>query len=319
MRARSSRPVLAGARACRFGLALAVGIGLTHVPADRAAAQLDPAEVTIEPFPVAPGLTMLVGRGGNLAVSTGRDGTLIVDDQFAPLHPKIAAAVAELAPGTVQRVLNTHWHGDHTGGNAAFAAGGATIFAHDAVRARLASGQDNPALGRQIPPAPAAALPTVTFDRNLTLHWNDETIRLEHVPSAHTDGDAIVWFTNANAVHLGDLYFNGSYPFVDVWSGGSSAGVLAALESVLARIDDQTKVIPGHGPLSNRAELVRAHAFLAEIRAGVAERVAAGATLAEILDAKLLASWDATLGGGFLDATRFLSILYADLSGTAVR
>jgi glyoxylase-like metal-dependent hydrolase (beta-lactamase superfamily II) len=235
-------------------------------------------DVRIETVPVAPGVAMLVGRGGNIGVSTGADGVFLIDDQFAPLTPKILAAVAKLSEAPVRFLLNTHWHGDHTGGNENVAGQGAVLVAHDHVRERMSREQVMKALDRTVPASPPAALPVVTFGADLTLHWNGDAIHAIHVPNAHTDGDAIVHFTRANVLHMGDTYFAGRFPFIDVDSGGSIDGVIAAVDRGLALADAATKIIPGHGALSNRAELAAYRAMLATVR----ERVQAAITLLSI-------------------------------------
>ena len=279
-----------------------------------AGAQEDFASVEIRTVPVADGIHMLVGRGGNVAVSTGEDGPLLVDDQYAPLTPKILAAVRALQDAPVRFVVNTHWHGDHTGGNENLGEEGALVVAHHAVRRRLAEGLDSRLLGREIPPAPEAALPVLTFGEDLDLHWNGGTLELRHVASAHTDGDAVVWFPEADVVHAGDVYFNGFYPFIDVESGGSVDGMLEAVDSILARAGDGTRIIPGHGPLSNRAELRVYRSMLATARERVAEAVAAGKDADATVAARPTADLDAKWGGGFLSPEQFVRILHADLS-----
>lgn len=271
-------------------------------------------EVQISVQKVADGLHMLVGRGGNIAISTGADGPLIVDDQFAPLAPKIEAAVREIQDAPLRFVLNTHWHGDHTGGNEIFGGKGALIAAHHNVRARLSAKQFSSVFERETPAAPDAALPVLTFEDGMTLHWNGEEIEVQHAARAHTDGDSIVWFRRANAVHLGDLYFNGLWPFIDVDSGGSLDGAIAALGEALTRLNRRSKVIPGHGPLSNRRELRAYHKMLMELRARVKSAIAEGADAEALSRSGVADDLEERWGGGFLDTATFLRILHADLS-----
>lgn len=296
-------------RCLRASLVLALALS-----AGSAAAQQDAEEVEIRTVPVADGIHVLMGRGGNIGVSTGEDGPLLIDDQYAPLTPKIRAAVRALQDEPVRFVVNTHWHADHTGGNENFGRAGAVIVAHHNVRRRLAEGMDHELLDRTIPPAPEEALPVVTFGEDLDLHWNGDTLEVRHVEPAHTDGDAVVWFRDADVVHMGDTYFNGFYPFVDVQSGGSIDGMIAAVDGVLARATDRTRIIPGHGPLSNRAELRVYRRMLATVRERIAEAVEAGldadATVAEAPTADLDAKW----GGGFMAPESFVRIVHHDLS-----
>ncbi len=210
-----------------------------------ALAQDDPfANVTIQTVPVAGNISMLIGQGGNIGVSAGEDGVLIIDDQFAPLADRIRAALEALGSDTPKFVLNTHFHGDHVGGNVEFGAGG-VIVAHENVRLRMIDGE-----------SPPVALPVVTFNDNVTIHFNGEDITLIHMPTGHTDTDSVVLFEDANVIHMGDHFFNGGFPFVDIASGGSVQGYLSNLEKVLSWIDDDTRVIPGHGPLANKADLL---------------------------------------------------------------
>jgi glyoxylase-like metal-dependent hydrolase (beta-lactamase superfamily II) len=213
----------------------------------------DLAEVPIRAFEVAGKVSMLQGAGGNIAASVGADGVLIVDDQFAVLAPKILAKIAEIGPGKLRLVLNTHWHGDHVGGNAVFGKD-ATIVAQENVRRRMQA------------TAPPQALPMLTFDRDVTLHFNGEEIRVVHLAAGHTDGDSVVWFTDSNVVHTGDLFFAGHFPFVDLESGGTVDGFIAGVDAILARLPEGAKIIPGHGPLSARKDLEAYRTMLADSR-----------------------------------------------------
>jgi cyclase len=293
----------------RRGLAGILALGLLA-----AAAGAQDAEVQIHTVDVAPGVHMLTGEGGNIGVSTGPDGVIVIDDQFAPLSAKIRAAVAAISKAPLRFVINTHWHGDHTGGNENFAGFGAVIVAHDNVRKRMSTEQFVAAFDRTVPPSPAAALPVVTFGQDVTFHWNGDTIHAIHVPHAHTDGDAIVHFEKANAVHAGDVYFAGRYPFIDLSSGGSLDGMIAGVDLVLALSDEKTRIIPGHGELSNRAELTRYRAVLVAARERVGAAIAQGKTLEDVLADRPLAEFDDTWGSGFVDGESFLKTVYASLA-----
>jgi glyoxylase-like metal-dependent hydrolase (beta-lactamase superfamily II) len=293
---------------CAFVLPLV----LTLLPA--AAGAQGMSDVTIETIPLGSGVAMLTGAGGNLAVSAGRDGAFLVDTQFAPLTGKIQAAVSQLSKIPVRLVVDTHWHRDHVGGNENFAKAGAVLIAHENVRRRMASGGTIAALQAEIPPASAAALPQVTFSDSLDLHWNDEEIRVVHVPSAHTDGDAVVWFVKADVMHVGDIYFNGLYPFVDLSSGGSVSGLIAAADRVLALAGENTKIIPGHGPLSNPREFRAYRDLVATVYGRVRELVAQGKSKDEVLAARPSAEYDALWGNDFMSPTEFVGILYDDAS-----
>ena len=202
------------------------------------------ANVTIETVPVTGNISMLIGSGGNIGVSTGSDGLLIIDDQYAPLAAKIRAALSQLGSDTPKFLLNTHFHGDHTGGNADFGTA-SIIIAHENVRGRLVAGD-----------SPGSALPVITFDDDVTVHFNGENITLIHMPRGHTDTDSVVMFEDSNVIHMGDHFFNGGFPFVDLASGGTVQGYISNLEKALSWIDDDTSVIPGHGPLGTKADLL---------------------------------------------------------------
>ncbi len=275
--------------------------------------------VPIQTAQVGPGLHVLFGQGGNVAVSTGPDGPVLIDDQYDYMVPGIEAAVAALQPGPVRFVINTHYHGDHTGGNDLLAAQGALVVAHENVRARMANPRVVEALGVNDPARAGVSLPVVTFEDGVVLHWNGHEIQVEHVAPAHTDGDSHVWFPHAGAVHMGDTFFNGIYPFIDVFSGGSIAGMIAAADAVLTRAADDVKIIPGHGPLANKADLRATRAMLVTVRDRVAAAQAAGEEQAAFIARKPLADLDPKWGGGFLKAEQLLGLVWADLSSAVTR
>ncbi|MGI9331248.1 MAG: MBL fold metallo-hydrolase [Gammaproteobacteria bacterium] len=278
------------------------------------AQQQDFSQVTIGTESVADGLYMLTGSGGNIGVSTGPDGVILIDDQFADLVDKIRGAVGEISPQPIRLVLNTHWHFDHTGGNELLGRGGALIIAHENVRKRMSTEQFIEFFQQTIPPAPSVALPVVTFTRDVTLHLNGQTIEIQHVPPAHTDGDAVVWFKEANAVHLGDTYFNGFYPFIDFATGGSMDGMIGAANAALARVDEDTKIIPGHGPLSNRSELRDFRDMLRTVSDRIEADLRAGRSMDEVVAGKPTANFDAEWGDGFIQPDDWVRLLYKGMS-----
>jgi glyoxylase-like metal-dependent hydrolase (beta-lactamase superfamily II) len=295
----------------RTAIVIALAAGVAGGGAAVVHAQRDWNAVKIEATSLGGGIHMLKGAGGNLGVCVGPDGVFVIDDQYAPLTDKIRAAIAALSDKPIRFVVNTHWHGDHTGGNENMAKAGATIVAHDNVRRRLATDQIRAAQKDTVRASPAAALPVVTFSDTVTMHVNGETLVVAHVPHAHTDGDAIVWFRKADVVHMGDVFFNGNYPFIDVGSGGSIDGVVAAVEGVLAQIGRETRIIPGHGPVADRAALTKYHAMLTGARDRVRAAAAGGKPLGEVQAAKPTAEWDAAWGNGFIKPDRFVESILA--------
>lgn len=238
----------------------------------------DAVQIRVERL--APGVAVLFGRGGNIGLSWGADGNVIIDDQYAPLTDRILAAIRTLDPDPIRFVINTHWHGDHTGGNENVGRTGAVIVAQDNVRRRMS--MEQMVRGERVAPSPAGALPVVTFSEGVTFHLNGDDIRVTHVEHAHTDGDALVYWTRANVLHMGDTFFNGLLPFIDLDSGGSIDGAIAAAETGLALANEATVVIPGHGPIARRADLARYRDMLVNLRTRVGQGIAAGRTLDQI-------------------------------------
>lgn len=271
-------------------------------------AQQDFSKVEVKAENLAPGVSVLFGAGGNIGVSHGEDGTVLIDDQFAPLTPKIQAAVAALGASPVKFLINTHWHGDHSGGNENFGKAGAVIMAHDNVRVRMAADQKTP-FG-EVKASPKSALPVITYAEGLKLHLNGEEVRVISVPPAHTDGDSVVHWTKSNVIHMGDLFFHKmSYPFVDRSSGGDVRGVIAAADKVLAMANDQTKIIPGHGAVASKADLQAYRDMLVAIVGKVEAAVKAGKSLEEVKAMKPADGFGVN-PSGFITADRFIEMVY---------
>ncbi len=270
-------------------------------------------KVEIKAIPVTEGIYMLMGEGGNIGLSVGEDGTFVIDDQYAPLSEKIIAAIKGVAGQVPKFLVNTHWHGDHAGGNENFGNAGSILVAQDNVRKSLKVEKTIELFHMHKPPSPKAALPVITFDQQMSLHLNGNDIRLTHVPNAHTDGDAIVQFTEANVIHTGDTFFNGFYPFIDTESEGSIAGMIAACDVVLALADDKTRIMPGHGPLANRADLLKFKEMLITTERNIAALVEAGKSVEEVIAAKPTAELDAEWADGFLSADVWVKIVYTGM------
>jgi glyoxylase-like metal-dependent hydrolase (beta-lactamase superfamily II) len=279
------------------------------VPIERA--PIPPTDVKIETVNIAPGIYMLVGRGGNIGLTVGVDGAAIIDDQFADMVPKIRSAVALLSDKPVKFVINTHLHGDHTGGNDAFGAAGAVIVAHENVRKRLGTAQVNPSNNVNIPARAREALPVVTFADSATLHFNDEDLEFTHLPNAHTETDIVIRFRKANVLHMGDC-FTGGFPFIDANTGGTLDGLILAHEKVLATVDDNTKIIRGHGPMGNKAELQAYHDMLVVVRDRVAKLVKSGKTQEQVLEARPTKEFEEKYGGGNFNAAQWIGRAYVD-------
>jgi cyclase len=292
-------------------LALARLAPLHHAPAQRQ----DFSAVEIKTEKVTANIAVFFGAGGNIAVSHGPDGTVLIDDQFAPLTQKIEAAVKELGATPVKFLINTHFHGDHTGGNENFGRAGAIIVAHDNVRERLS--KESKRGERVTPPSPPAALPVITYADGLQLHLNGESVRTLHVPHAHTDGDSIVIWKQSNVVHMGDTFFHQvTLPFIDVDSGGNALGLLEAVDKVLGLIDDKTVVIPGHGPVAKKSDLLSYRAMLAEVISAVEKERGAGRTLEQVLALKLAAKYD-TRPDAFIKGDAFVTAIWKSLEARA--
>ena len=278
------------------------------------AQQQDFSAVQIETQQLGNGLFMLIGSGGNIALSTGPDGAVLVDTQYAPLNAKILAAVRAAGGGDVKYVINTHWHGDHTGGNEPLGKAGAVIIAHNNVLTRLSSDQVMGApFNSTTPAAPAAARPVITFPTRTTFHLNGNVVNVVHVENAHTDGDSIVHFTNANVIHTGDTYMKDVYPFIDVGSKGSIDGFIAAADAVLSRADANTKIIPGHGALANRADMQRFHDMLVAARGKIQALIDQGMTEDQVVAARPTAEFDDPWGKGFMNPEQFTRFSYQSL------
>jgi glyoxylase-like metal-dependent hydrolase (beta-lactamase superfamily II) len=273
-----------------------ISLGLTSV----SQAEDRFANVEVKAQQVAGSIYMLVGSGGNIGVSAGSDGLLMIDDQYAPLAQKIAKTLSELSDKSPNYIINTHYHGDHTGSNAFFKENkGTTIFAHENVRLRLASGKD----------VNSASLPVVTYQDGIKFHLNSETIHVFHLAEGHTDGDSVVWFEQSDVMHTGDLFFNGMFPYIDLGAGGSVKGYIQSVDTLLDKINSNTKVIPGHGALGNKADLQKFVGMIKETYAFVQAKKVAGMSEEQVLKDGLESKWD-NWAWAFINEERWIKTLY---------
>lgn len=277
-----------------------------------AAQSMEDVEIGVES--IDDGVHILTGRGGNIGLVVTEDGAFLVDDQYAPLTDRIVAAVKSVTDQPVKFVLNTHWHGDHTGGNENLAERGTLVVAHENVRERMSSEQVSEFFGRTTPASPDGALPVVTFNDEVSFHLGGHTINAFHVPHAHTDGDSVVHLPEANVIHAGDVVFYGLYPFVDVDSGGSLEGMIVAVERIAELADENTTIIPGHGPLIDRAQLLEYHEMLSTVRERLESAIEDGKSLEAIQEAGLTAEYDEQWGDGFIPPDRWIELLHRGLT-----
>ena len=265
--------------------------------------------------PLSSTVTMIKGKGGNIAVSSGQDGVFIIDDQLKPLTDQLLASIAEVSEQPIRFVINTHYHGDHVGGNETLGGAGSVIIAHDNVRQRMTSEQFSNFMNSTTPAWPQDSLPVVTFNDQVTLHLNGEAVTVTHVPRGHTDGDSIVHFPDSNVLHMGDIYFNGLYPYIDLDGGGSIQGMIAAVELGIGMADAETRIIPGHGPLSDLNGLQEYLAFLTKARDNVQALIDQGMSLQQAIEAKPTTEWDETLGNVWIKPEQLVIFIYNSLTG----
>ena len=264
----------------------------------------------VEVIKLAEGIHMLMGVGGNIAVSNGADGVFIVDDDMPPIAAKIEAAVRSIQDEPVRMVFNTHWHFDHAGGNKHFGEQGALIVAHDNVRERMSTKQFSALFNNETKPSPNVALPVVTFDHSISFHLNDSTIRALHIPMGHTDGDAVLFFEEANIVHMGDLFFNRMYPVIDISAGGSARGMIAAIDTVLPMLNADTVIIPGHGPVGNVKGLKEFQEMLSIVTNRIQLLVDEGKSLEEVNALSPTINYDGVWAWNFMPPERFTQLIY---------
>ena len=281
-------------------------ITLTFIPAF---AFSDDGE--IKAVKVTDQIYMIAGQGGNIGLFIGEDGTFLIDDQFAPLTEKILEAIKSVGGQHPRFLINTHYHGDHTGGNEKIGQGGTLIVSHDNVRERLISGAYIGAFKMKLPPVSNVGLPVVTFSKNIKFHINGDTVMVKHVPHAHTDGDSFIYFQDANVIHAGHLFFNGFYPFIDVNHGGSLKGMIKGLDKILRIADDQTKIISGHGPLGDRQQLASYRQMLGVAYERLRTLKAEGKTAEEAAAAKPLDDLEATWGDGLFKSDQWIQLIYS--------
>jgi glyoxylase-like metal-dependent hydrolase (beta-lactamase superfamily II) len=299
-----------------FPLRLTIpGVAALVITALSSSTQAQDEAVEYIATPLTDTLTMIKGRGGNIAVSAGGDGVYIIDDQVEPLTDQLLAAISKISDQPIRFVINTHYHGDHVGGNEAIGKGGAVIVAHDNIHKRMSRDQFSHFWNNTTPAWPEGALPVITFNDKVTLHFNGEEAIVHHVPQGHTDGDSIVHFPASNVIHMGDIYFNGLYPFIDLDGGGGIQGMVAGAELALSLANAETQIIPGHGPLSDRKSLDEYRSFLIKARDNVQQLVDEGNTLEQAIAARPTAEWDAILGEVWITPQQLVTFIYNSLTG----
>jgi len=291
----------------RIKFLIAIGIA-TNLLATSVTWAQDPVQV--EAIQVRGNIYLLTGQGGNIGLFIGSDGSFMVDDQFAPLTEKIIAAAKSVGGDVPKYLINTHFHGDHTGGNENLGQTGTLIMSHHGVRERLVNGSFIGAFGMKADPASKVALPTVTYSENMHLHINDETVHIVHIPRAHTDGDSFVVFEKANVVHAGDLFFNGFFPFIDAANGGSVKGVIAGVDAILALTDSDSKIIPGHGPLANRSDLQAYRDMLVMAYERLLKLKNTGVSAEDAVRQAPLKDLEQEWGDGIFTADKWIGIVY---------
>lgn len=279
------------------------------------AAYAQERKVEFESFQLSDTIYMLTGAGGNVGVSSGKDGLYIIDDQVQQVSGPLLAAIRKISDQPVRFVINTHYHDDHTGGNETIGKAGGVIIAHDNVRNRMVTEQVSVFRKKTVAAFPEPALPVITFNDKMSLHLNGETAKVYHIANGHTDGDSIIYFENSNVIHMGDMYFNGLYPYIDLEAGGSMQGMIGAAELALSLADESTRIIPGHGPLAMKEDLNNYHDYLVQASINVQTLIDEGKDLQQVIAAKPTAQWDETLGKVWITPAQFVTFIYNSLEG----
>jgi glyoxylase-like metal-dependent hydrolase (beta-lactamase superfamily II) len=290
------------------------GSALAQQPPPAAAPPVDFSEVKIKTTDLGDNVYMLEGQGGNITVAVAKDGVIMVDGEYAPLHDKIKAAIATLSNQPIKYLIDTHFHGDHTGGNEPFAKDGAEVIAEINVKKRLAAGTTNGLTGVKTPPAPAGALPTKTYTGAYKIRLQGRVADLKHIANAHTDGDTYVWFKTANVLSTGDTFTNGRYPNIDFANGGNIKGMIAGTDAYLKLVNDKSRIVPGHGPIADKAALVEYRTMLITARDRMAKFVKEGKSEDEVVAAKPFADLDAKWAPTDLASQNFIRVVYHSLA-----
>ena len=276
-------------------------------------AQNKPVEITT--FQLSDTVYMLKGRGGNVGISTGGDGLYIIDDQIRPVTSQLLQAIRKVSDEPIRFVINTHYHADHTGGNETIGAAGTVIISHDNIRKRMTTEQVSVFMQNTTPPYPKDALPILTFNDRMSLHLNGETATAYYVANGHTDGDSIIHFPGSNVIHMGDMFFNAQYPYVDLDAGGSIQGMVAAADLALSLADESTRIIPGHGPLGMTEDLKNYRDYLINAGANVQELIDKDMSLQQVIAAEPTKEWDESLGKAWITPAQFTTFIYNSLKG----